>query len=495
MILRASSFVLHRPFKLLILAFVVAVWVVSLERYLVSSNRPIPLHYQFTEESIEYEWTRSNNSFAQLPRNDTGSTRFLAYLPHSGFHNQRIELENAIVLSILLKRTLVLPLARLGSHPLPYKPFDELFEQFGRSDKSWLPHCRTADMSANSTVKECRKFERYTHLSWQDLISVPLVKESVGFSIIERWDFRSSWFEEVLGTSSEDIYWVKDSSPYEFRFHDGDTTGKSRGKYQSFVGISELDRTSRSHKLLHLGTLFGTSRLYLSSPGNRELRRNVRATMRYQNRFLERLADRIVNELGGSNTFFGVHLRVGDGLFLERAKENARLLWSVVLTRFYGVHQHEFVYAGRNASSTPTLSVFPSVLPIQTPFGRPIPCKSPKNTKEEESRWLRSLQSSLFIATDARNPRIHPVLELFRSSFPCVVFLSDFEDTLGDLRLLRNPLDDSPMEKFLLPFVDAMVVSRAAAVMGTPESTFSRYIEEVLWPLNHGFNIRSNHVT
>jgi len=39
----------------------------------------------------------------------TPDGKFLSYLPHSGFHNQRIALENALVLARLLNRTLLVP--------------------------------------------------------------------------------------------------------------------------------------------------------------------------------------------------------------------------------------------------------------------------------------------------------------------------------------------------------------------------------------------------
>lgn len=45
---------------------------------------------------------------------DIPSTKFLSYVPHSGFHNQRIELENALTLSRLLNRTLLISNFRLG---------------------------------------------------------------------------------------------------------------------------------------------------------------------------------------------------------------------------------------------------------------------------------------------------------------------------------------------------------------------------------------------
>jgi hypothetical protein len=38
---------------------------------------------------------------------------------------------------------------------------------------------------------------------------------------------------------------------------------------------------------------------------------------------------------------------------------------------------------------------------------------------------------------------------------------------------------------FLLPFVDAMVVANASAFVGTEESTFSQFIQDVLWGKYH----------
>ena len=42
----------------------------------------------------------------------------------------------------------------------------------------------------------------------------------------------------------------------------------------------------------------------------------------------------------------------------------------------------------------------------------------------------------------------------------------------------------------LAQFLDAMVVARAARVVGTPHSTFGWYVQDVLWRINHGFDIK-----
>src|SRR5262249_11489019 len=66
---------------------------------------------------------------------------FLAYLPHSGFHNQRIAFENALTLARLLNRTLLVPPIRLAESSLPYYPFDTLYLIHSDSERSELLHC------------------------------------------------------------------------------------------------------------------------------------------------------------------------------------------------------------------------------------------------------------------------------------------------------------------------------------------------------------------
>ena len=52
--------------------------------------------------------------------------KLLSYLPHSGFHNQRIALENALVLARLLNRTLFVPPIRFGRRAITYRNFTVL---------------------------------------------------------------------------------------------------------------------------------------------------------------------------------------------------------------------------------------------------------------------------------------------------------------------------------------------------------------------------------
>ncbi|GJJ72194.1 hypothetical protein EMPS_04551 [Entomortierella parvispora] len=69
------------------------------------------------------------------------TTKFLTFLPHSGFHNQRTELENALLLARLLNRTLIMPKVYLGP-PMPWLVFRHLHSRLLYQNKIGLDHCR-----------------------------------------------------------------------------------------------------------------------------------------------------------------------------------------------------------------------------------------------------------------------------------------------------------------------------------------------------------------
>ncbi|KAG0300507.1 hypothetical protein BGZ97_003194 [Linnemannia gamsii] len=69
------------------------------------------------------------------------TTKYLTFLPHSGFHNQRTELENALLLARLLNRTLIMPKVYLGP-PMPWLSFNLLHSRLLYQTKIGLEHCR-----------------------------------------------------------------------------------------------------------------------------------------------------------------------------------------------------------------------------------------------------------------------------------------------------------------------------------------------------------------
>jgi hypothetical protein len=96
----------------------------------------------------------------------------------------------------------------------------------------------------------------------------------------------------------------------------------------------------------------------------------------------------------------------------------------------------------------------------------------------------------LYIATDLKETRQQPLLSRFYSTFPCTFDLSDFKRHLAPLDRFINPIDGIPLRSHLLPFIDALVAAKALRVAGTKGSTFSYYIEDVLWRTSHDLPIK-----
>ncbi|KAG0345721.1 hypothetical protein BG004_003203 [Podila humilis] len=82
------------------------------------------------------------------------SEKFITFLPHSGFHNQRSELENALLLARLLNRTLIMPKVYLGP-PMPWLSWKLLHSRLLYQTKTGLEHCRALiDDQLSSTDDE-----------------------------------------------------------------------------------------------------------------------------------------------------------------------------------------------------------------------------------------------------------------------------------------------------------------------------------------------------
>jgi hypothetical protein len=57
------------------------------------------------------------------------------------------------------------------------------------------------------------------------------------------------------------------------------------------------------------------------------------------------------------------------------------------------------------------------------------------------------------------------------------------------LDTLRNEYDGVYMHNFWTPVLDAMVVEKSWGVVGTEGSTFSQFVQDVLWRTYHGWEI------
>ena len=423
--------------------------------------------------------------------------RFLAYLPHSGFHNQRIAFENALVLARFFNRTLLVPPIRLGYKPLRYVNFDALAQFLALSCKDGLRHCSRVVPHLPLPV-ECTDYFAYTHLSWEWLVNLTEVKAHQ--RLIHRWNMTDDWVYEHLMIRDTDVLIIKDHTPYQYRFLDTATdTSPPNHKYVQSIFLPDLALSNQ--RLIQLGTLFGSSRLRLKNSTNISIRGRIRQSMHYTNPTLVGVAQSISRSIGPA--YLGVHLRLGDGRFQAHGEDNTRLIWWRIVREVLGytvaeaqhlewIFQASTAFSSRNKSSVPPITADWNVTNSDLPYShmwnrspRGLRCRAGRHT---QSHLLR-LNTPVFISTDIEEPAVHPLLRGFLRTFPCSFYLSDFPANIAPLEYLKNADDGIMLRDFLLPFVDAMVVAQASTFVGTEQSTFSGFIKDVLWRTYHNKDI------
>jgi len=212
--------------------------------------------------------------------------RLLSYLPHSGFHNQRIALENALVLARLLNRTLLVPPIRFGRRAIPYRNLTVLRRALDANYTAYL--CQISENAPNqsntaaaqgalldfSTLPEgCalgkkRKPVTYTYLPWGRITDFDFIRHLQ--PTIRIFGSPRSWFSFQLGLHANDILVIPDTSKYYYRFTDEimldpslDRRTFTNATYSEDIALSSL--SDHPAKLIQLGSLFGSRRLELRS--------------------------------------------------------------------------------------------------------------------------------------------------------------------------------------------------------------------------------------
>jgi hypothetical protein len=414
--------------------------------------------------------------------------KYLSYLPHSGFHNQRIAFENALVLAYLLRRTLLVPPIRLGNKPIHYVEYTSLSRHHELSNREGLSHCPRLPRYL-SRPPECLEYFEFSYVPWTWLVDLATIADRQ--TLFHRINMSQAWISDNFDILPSDIYTLRDDSPYQFRFLDTATDSSPLDhRYLEDVYIDKLRTVDQ--RLLQIGTLFGTSRLRLKKRDNIAYRALVRRMMIFTNKDLTDVADSIARSLEGA--FLGVHLRSGDGPFKSNIDNTIQsVLWKI-LYDILGLSHMETCKLEESFGEEDlglcnlkrmTVTNLKSSITAPPPF-------SFHPSSRLKCRWRRHLENRyhllnipLYIATDLENPDIHPLLSTFRKTFPCIFFLKDFAAETQSLEQLRSPHDGVDLRHFALPFVDALVLGRALKVVGTEGSTFSQFAEDVLWTSYH----------
>ncbi|GAA6061111.1 hypothetical protein JCM10212_006142 [Sporobolomyces blumeae] len=466
---------------------------------------------------------------------DRGGERYLAYSPHSGYHNQRISLENALTLAYLLDRTLLLPPIWLG-HAIPYISFDKLQRRLEMASKTGLQaRCIPyGDESDDVPVpRECEGFWDWTKVDWDFLVDLGEAEKLV--KVERRWNLSLEWMEDSLGIEQAksgkggkgDVYSLKDDTLYQYRFYDSKDDPEPLDKWTTRIDVEDFKAKTDPYKLVHVGTMFGTSRLRTSTERAFDARSTFRRSMVFRNAAVDEVTEEVRDLLGGEGRYYGLHLRVGDGIFQKDARKNMRGVWdklcrdkmkidpaicdelrdgglqadlgrrdqrtgapstrddppSTMLTkRANSRPQREGAYHHAPLPPLPRI-----VTRADSPLSSTLGCRRPLHT----SPSLLPFNAPLYIATDSKMPLSDPSLSHFFSAFPCAFTLADFSNlaSLDRMNRLRNEDDKTPLAQFLYPQLDAQIAAWGRGLVGTPQSTYSRFAIDVLHQMYHGWDI------
>lgn len=510
-----SSMVSHSHRRFVAAALCIALGLLYLViRYGHSDDRDF--RHDYTEPSTSHSIQDTDVIAVEFPspfalHQPTPDEKFITYLPHSGFHNQRIELENAFLLASYLNRTLVLPSVFLGNPAMPWLRFEKMYDRLLLQTKRGLEHCPKIESDAPLPA-ECLNYFRWTAVPWTFFYDLSTIQQHI--RIIFREDLSWEWIQDNLNVKQKDIYFMKDMSPYDFRVYDKPDSQTPLGKFVNRLDLATLEAIEE--RVLHFGSVFGTYRVLAQTEQHAELLKMLRSQMIFRNPTLMDTASRIVDKLGGVGNFVGLHIRVGDGLFKVRASIHVDDMYHNLVDQFTDLAVDQVAYyedykhdQDRQENDEYEVRQLRDFKPVEGQLEKPIKVNHPPQEalakhlgeqppdqlrlscqKPRDSVTARFSKTVIYIATDAPSPRTNPLLRKIYSTFSCVFDLSDFSSDLHDLKRIQVTEEKVKLESYLIPMVDAVIAAQGHTFLGTPGSTFSSYIERQLHPVYTGKEIK-----
>ncbi|KAG0769750.1 hypothetical protein G6F57_001471 [Rhizopus arrhizus] len=425
--------------------------------------------------------------------------KYLSYLPHSGFHNQRIELENALLLATYLNRTLLVPPVMLANPAMPWLKYPKLYERLLFQSKHGLEHCVTIE-GGMPLPSECLNSFRYTNIPWSFFYDMKKVQQQ-SIPVVFRDSLSYEWIYRHLQVKHKEIYFFRDLMPYEYQIHDDTSTDLPLDRFNYRIQLNTLKKIE--HPVLHFGSMFGSYRILAETEEHVNVLRKIRSNMIFSHPVLTEATNRIVQQLG--HDFIGLHIRVGDGIFKLRASILVDDIFHALVNEFTDLTLEEVLEFDpehdKDRTESSDYEVVLRSMPVEANHTKPIEIHHPTHYKPPTKKTRLSCQPSntftrrfqhtvLYIATDAPNPRHHPLLRKLFKLFPCTFVLSDFEKEWKEVKKLQVVEEKVSLEGYLIPMLDAMIAAHGHTFFGTPHSTFSSYIERQLNPVYTGKQVQ-----
>jgi hypothetical protein len=395
-----------------------------------------------------------------LPEEDE---KFITYLPHSGLHNQRIALINAMILAKALDRILLMPEMNLG-HAVYWRPFSTLSRQ--------LDICPRLQKKLKSIKKkrafrslQCSTFKNYVPVSVDAIFDISAAEE-LGIRTEQRLDMKRDYVKRHnrLFTHFDKKgykYSIPDTERYSYQLHDGPMEDDN-SKFFSHIEIESLRQ--RPERYIEFGSLFSMARLSLNQPELIWAKEHLHREIGTRHPLVQAHAQKVIGKLGGEGNFVSVHLRQGDGFFKKLLKETLIEIEDKLQLKLNQTDGKLFA-----RGSDPSL--------IQT-----IATENDTTRRLEKCLAVQGVPclDVIFLATDAPKPRA-TLKTLFRQ-YPCTFTLADFPTTWKESN--RKPSQSNILQNshhaklghLLYPMMDAEIASYASMFIGTPKSTYSSYV-------------------
>ncbi|CAB5101494.1 unnamed protein product [Rhizophagus irregularis] len=396
----------------------------------------------------------SSNSHSCLGP-ESNEERYMTYLPHSGFHNQRNMLENAVFLSWVLNRTLIMaPIIFTKKTIIPHRPYNILYSMITGNMTKNVITCKKKGVED----KKCM----FTQLDWEELMDFKFIKKYIRYIHREDQNFNVNELYSFLNITKPEsqVFTLAEETRYDFQFYDDENiTEVSDDQFDHLIHLCSLQK--RKEKLIHFGSIYHLNRFNLKFKENIDFLKSVRENMIINHPVLLDIGDKISEQLGGLGSYIGVHLRLGDmgfdKKFGQKAEENVDYITKSLIEDISSTPNEleEIEVSNSNFVSTSTMIEAEKCLQSISPEQRNFPI--------------------IYLASD--KPRNDRRLKKFLREFPCVFMLfSNFEKYLDQLKRVKNPRDGALLFRYFVPFVDGIVAARGNKFIGTPESTFSEYV-------------------
>ncbi|KAI8071630.1 hypothetical protein BC940DRAFT_293325 [Gongronella butleri] len=420
--------------------------------------------------------------------------KFITFLPHSGLHNQRIALINALVLAKQLNRTLLMPELNIGkaNYWRESKQLERQLSHCTRGKKMGSTMATSLSSSDPFSHISCHGYRRYmpsTVSNIFDLSSLP----NLGIRVVQRRDMGIDYFAREFGAQPSDLVYIRDQSRLSYRIYDSRSNNMEMKNFEQRIDIDDL--AARPERIMVFGSLFSSFRLALEKPAWVWLWDYLFSEVGFHHPNVLQQALDIIGRLGGPGQFVSLHLRQGDGVFravVEQTIQDVRATLAEQLATSFAPVVVDHVPSPSDDTSSSDLEDAP-VDPWQhyrspdLDFAFTDEDMMPDTTTRlNECLRIQSRQSLhprlrlIYMATDAPDPR--RTLHHLYTEFPCLFSLADFPDiissTLTATALSPFTEDQQPsrLGPLLFPLIDAEIASHGSRFIGTRKSTFSKYI-------------------